>query len=299
MTQLSITQQMFHVTVRMAVETAAGRRTGTGYWIAVRDADGMSHRILVTNKHVLDGATAVTFTMAKGKQGIPLPEPATLRLNGITDQHWFGHPDPRVDVAVMYGALITDAMQRNGIDAFTAYIGEDLVLSSKNAGRLDAIEDVLFIGYPNGLYDTHNTLPIARKGMTATPINSDYRGTPTFLIDASIFGGSSGSPVFIFDRHARTSGVGGIAITGESRLLHLGVVAAVHTRQVSGAVMELPASSVAVFDEGLDLGLVYKASTVLEAADGLLAKLGRTPADRSVAVSSSAGLPTAQRPTPN
>jgi hypothetical protein len=50
-------------------------------------------------------------------------------------------------------------------------------------------------------------LPISprffRRGMTATPPQLDYCGRPTFLIDASVFGGSSGSPVFLDITHAR------------------------------------------------------------------------------------------------
>ena len=61
------------------------------------------------------------------------------------------------------------------------------------------IEDVLFVGYPNGMFDKANNLPVARRGITATPATVDYGGRPVFLIDASVFPGSSGSPVFLYN----------------------------------------------------------------------------------------------------
>lgn len=55
------------------------------------------------------------------------------------------------------------------------------------------------IGYPNGLWDSQNNLPIIRRGITATSVKKDYNGKKEFLIDAAVFPGSSGSPVFIFN----------------------------------------------------------------------------------------------------
>ena len=62
---------------------------------------------------------------------------------------------------------------------------------------LDDLEDVLMIGYPDGMSDSKNNLPIVRRGITATDYKIDYEGKKEFLIDASIFKGSSGSPILI------------------------------------------------------------------------------------------------------
>ena len=57
------------------------------------------------------------------------------------------------------------------------------------------VEDVLMIGYPNGLWDTTHNMPIIRRGTIATDIKLDYNEKKEFVIDAACFPGSSGSPV--------------------------------------------------------------------------------------------------------
>jgi len=87
--------------------------------------------------------------------------------------------------------------------------------------ELSALEEVTFIGYPNGIYDSANKNALIRKGITSTPVWNNYLGKPNFLIDASVFPGSSGSPVFIFNQGSYPSS-GGITIG--SRLLFVGVL---------------------------------------------------------------------------
>jgi hypothetical protein len=55
------------------------------------------------------------------------------------------------------------------------------------------------VGYPISLWDSVNNLPLLRRGITATHPKIDYRGKPEFLIDAAVFPGSSGSPVYLYD----------------------------------------------------------------------------------------------------
>jgi len=43
------------------------------------------------------------------------------------------------------------------------------------------------IGYPSGLWDTKNNLPIVRKGITATTPYFDYNGKREFLVDIAAF----------------------------------------------------------------------------------------------------------------
>jgi hypothetical protein len=56
-------------------------------------------------------------------------------------------------------------------------------------------EDIIVIGYPNGIWDEQNNYPIFRKGTLATSPAIDYKGKKEFLIDCAIYPGSSGSPV--------------------------------------------------------------------------------------------------------
>ncbi|TFD74495.1 hypothetical protein E3T48_13320 [Cryobacterium fucosi] len=139
------------------------------------------------------------------------------------------------------------------------------------------VNTVTFIGYPNGLYDSASLLPIVRQGYAATAMNVDYEGKPTFLIDASVFPGSSGSPVFLVPRPSVPDKRGNITIGGHPRPpILLGIVAAVHQRQVP--VLQTSAGGGVPFVYDLiDLGIVYKASEVHSLADQLISGAPKSP----------------------
>jgi hypothetical protein len=143
--------------------------------------------------------------------------------------------------------------------------------------RLDAIENVVFVGYPNGMYDTKNLTPIMRTGITATHPALDYCGDKAFLIDASVFPGSSGSPVFIVNNGAYVNKGSGIAMV--TRALFLGVLSDVFVRQDEGEIKieNIPTRRrmVPVTEQMIDLGYVIKAERIEEA---ILAFLDRAKA---------------------
>ena len=53
------------------------------------------------------------------------------------------------------------------------------------------------IGYPDGIWDSVNNLPVIRKGITATHPHISWNGKTEFLTDIASFPGSSGSPYFL------------------------------------------------------------------------------------------------------
>lgn len=265
-------EQLFFTTVYIAGRGPNGQWTGTGFIVRYETTSGTID-LLVTNKHVLAGAVELDIRFVQaGADGQPLPQATQTTITSFGDTSWLGHPDDQVDVAVMFLGPLVNQMQEEGRTPFYRPFSVDLMLTAAQTDDLDALESVTFVGYPNGLFDTRSFLPIARRGQTATPIQVNYRGTPSFLIDASVFGGSSGSPVVLFNRGMYQTRSGGTVVG--TRLILLGVLAAVHVRQTGGTVHELPTKQIAVFDEALDLGIVFKASTIHECVELLLARAG-------------------------
>lgn len=187
--------------------------------------------------------------------------------NDNWSHRWFGHPERDVDIAILpFVPVEREIKERFNVEVFYRYIDESLLLTDAQAQLLDAIETITFIGYPNGVWDKKHRMSVARRGTTATPLSVDYEGTPRFIIDAAVFGGSSGSPVFIVnqgmisDKHGNT--------IGGSRLLFIGVVAAVFFRTEKNEVVPIPiptAKNVMVENrEMIDLGIVFKSKTVIE-----------------------------------
>jgi Trypsin-like peptidase domain len=89
--------------------------------------------------------------------------------------------------------------------------------------NLFAIEDVLMIGYPKGLSDDSNDLPIVRKGLTATPVYINYKNRDWFLLDIPIYAGSSGSPVCLFNMGTYADKEANLHFSGRLYLLGIAV----------------------------------------------------------------------------
>jgi hypothetical protein len=71
-------------------------------------------------------------------------------------------------------------------------IPEQVTLNS-----MPVIQDVFMYGYPIGLWDQYNNLPIVRKGVLASHPALPFSGKPMGAVDIATFPGSSGSPLFI------------------------------------------------------------------------------------------------------
>ena len=233
---------------------------GNRVHLRCRDDLGTAH-FLVSNKHVFVGASELTVRMSQARGDPPVLGRGTqVTIVDFNDAAWTGHPNPAVDVAVMAMGPVFEEMDRRGARPFFPSVNPELYPSATQMAGLDALEQVVFVGYPSGLFDRVNLLPIARRGAAATPLAIDSNGLPAFLVDASVFPGSSGSPVFLIDRGMYADRTGGTVVG--SRFLCLGVIAAVHIRQVEGRVEELPSRLAVSLDEPLDLGIVFKSSAI-------------------------------------
>jgi len=89
------------------------------------------------------------------------------------------------------------------------------------------IEQVTLLGYPYGLFDDVNYLPLARRGSTAMPPWVDWKGKAEFLVDIAGFQGNSGGPLLLFN-HGNYTSKSGTVMGGKSRLALLGVFSAVY-----------------------------------------------------------------------
>ncbi len=270
----SVSKQLFFNTVRIDTQKADGAKgSGTGFAF-VQSQNGNHYPFIVTNKHVINGSISTGITFITKKDGKPqLGNGFRLNIEGLGNA-WYGHPEEDIDITVIPLAPLEARIIELGQEIFLQPISEEIVALEKDLLSLDAIEEVTFIGYPNGLWDSKNLTPILRKGHTATPIELDFQGRPIFLIDASVFPGSSGSPVFILNQGSYIKD--GNAILG-SRLIFVGIVAEVFIKQDINKLLELtlPTSNkqfATVSDQMIDLGLVFKSTTLIETVKGCIAK---------------------------
>lgn len=265
---ISIAEQLMFTTVRIETISSNGEYgVGTGFIFSISKEDN-EYLFLVTNKHVVKDAKTgfLTFTLADSDTP-SLDQHYRLRVNDF-DKMFIGHDDSRIDVTVTPFVPILNFLEQNGIKIFYRSIGADLIPNKEQLEQLDALEDVVFIGYPNGIWDAKNNLPVIRRGITATSISIDFQGERQFLVDASVFPGSSGSPVFLYNAGWYSTKGGGTVVG--SRIMLLGIITAVFYHEENGRIelINIPAVNVpiAVVKQMINLGIVFKADTIYETA---------------------------------
>lgn len=191
--------------------------SGTGFIFSVRESES-TIPLLITNYHVLENAVAGFFELHIAENGSPSNKSIRVQFDkNIISGNKLGD----LDLIVVPLATTLNAFYSNNVEVFFRSVDQKMIPTQSQWDNFSAIEDVTFIGYPNGLYDEKNKLSIIRKGITATPVWNDFQGEEVFLIDAGVFPGSSGSPVFIFNDGSYHTNDG--IIIG-NRLLFVGVI---------------------------------------------------------------------------
>lgn len=270
---LTSAEKLAHATVRIECDLAGGGvGTGTGFFYSL-DQVGDRHRpVIVTNRHVVAGAIRGRFLLTlQDTAGGPLV--GQHRAHQITDFEscWTGHPDPDVDLCVMPIAPLLHEAQKTGAGFFFAALDQSLIPSVQEVDNMVGLENITMVGYPNGLWDRVNNLPIFRRGVLATDYRRDWNGRKEFLIDAACFPGSSGSPVLLFDEGSYRTREG--SFFGQSRVKLLGVLYAGPQHTVEGEiqVVTVPTQQRAISVAGIpnNLGIIIKAEQ-LRAFEGLL-----------------------------
>jgi len=259
--------QLVHSTVRILCTDSEGRQSsGTGYIYLFCEDNGRSFPCVVTNKHVVRGAMRgvfhLTFKKEDGTPDLGQHEAVTLENLG---RYSILHPDPSVDlVAFPIGPIINNAT-KNGRNYYFIPLGKSLLANEALLSLLPPMEEIVMIGYPNGLWDEIHNLPIIRKGITATHPGLNLNGKPEFLIDAACFPGSSGSPVFLANIGSYVSSGG--AFCAGTRIALLGTLYAgpQHTTTGEIVVVDVPTDTkaMAVGTIPNNLGYVIQASQLL------------------------------------
>lgn len=269
-------EHLFFVTAHLECETPKGGWEGTGFFVRVPVRNAPDQLILVSNRHVFidedlgpaETIRIITPTRSESEPVVLVPGQRAVAI--VPSPAIEAHVNPNIDVAVigLNGVMMTDLN-----NPFIKTIPIDMLFNDELINERDAIEQVTFIGYPDGLYDTVNMTPIARRGWTATPMSLDYEGEPIFLIDASVFEGSSGSPVFLVNVGGYTNRHGALIFDGP-RVVLLGIVASAYDRNTTGELIFVRSRSLVSMDQALNLGVVYKTRTILETIDQFLSRNG-------------------------
>jgi hypothetical protein len=174
------------------------------------------------------------------------------------------------------GPLLAEG-EKQGKSFFFVHLEESLLPTDAELADLGALEDILMIGYPIGIWDAKNNMPILRRGITATHPNLDYEGRREFMIDAACFGGSSGSPVFLYNQSGWIDRRGNTHMGG-TRIKLLGILYAgpewVSAGEIRVVTIPTQQKAVAISALPINLGFVIKSSRIRELEAAMKTGLG-------------------------
>ena len=208
---------------------------GTGFMHKFCEDDSGAVQCVVTNAHVIDRTETCDLVFRSSELGAENAQTvlSTIHFPEGFAQRWYVHPDENADLAVLPISNELRQMIANGFTPEFKATQVHHLLNADNARQLNAVEEVLMVGYPNGLWDRKNNLPVARTGITASPPGVDWNGRREFLIDCAVSPGSSGSPVYLFSPSGTRLSTDHRVVTTD-RVILLGIVKSVFLHDVRG-----------------------------------------------------------------
>lgn len=266
--ELSLSEKVCYSTLR--IEATIGPNsisTGTGFFFNFNIGDDKSTICLVTNNHVIENSTTTAMVLSCwDATGAILHESFQVET-----KLWIPHPDPNIDLCLFPFQSVMAILLSMGKVPIIAPLDESIVPSNEQLEALSSIEDIIMIGYPDGIWDKFNNQPIVRRGITATHVKNDFNGKSEFLIDAACFPGSSGSPVLILNSGGYVDKRGNLN-WGGGRIFLLGVLRAGPQHTAEGTIQF---ANIPRFYTGIpnNLGLVIKSSKLLDFRTKLLSML--------------------------
>lgn len=244
-------QNMMQATVEVEAPLPDGRHTiGTGFLVDDPTPDGRPRTVLVTANHVFErvpGAEAHIGYRVQGKDGGWRYDPQPIAIRDGKTELW--RHNSAHDVAVI-AVKAPPAFAKAAIPI--SWLAGDETFAKYGIGPGD---EMMVLGYPQGLSANSAGFPILRSGRVASPIEA-AGANPTFLLDFHVFPGNSGGPVFIADAQRRRPGA--------PEAQEVQFVAGVLTQQVE------------LNNERLEIGIVTDAQFVRDAI-ALLDQPGGAP----------------------
>lgn len=255
---------LLFATVRLETEEPDGQvGSGTAFFFEEFNEPGRP-AYLVTNRHVLQGARRVRTRFHTGS----VPDRTSFRPAGEyafemdnPDTLWTPHPDPGIDLCAISVAELREVAGGRLDSILYTPLRDIQVPAAGEDSNYPAAAVVTMVGYPIGLWDEVNNLPVLRRGITASHPAVDFDGRPALVVDIGCFPGSSGSPVLMTDDF----------FPGSPKLL--GVLHAGPTYAAEGAIVirNIPTRRVPVALTSLmtHLGYIIKAREVVALARSL------------------------------
>ena len=219
----SLAEHVMYSTVLIEVQGPDFSGVGTGFIYCHREGANQ-HFCVVTNSHVIEGATSCRIRFHTGERAgrevVPNGKSIFVQVSQM-DKAWDIHPAEDLCVLPIGNLMIN--FDRTSTPLYFQSFVDEYVWNNERLQSLSAVEQVLMVGYPRGIVDKVNYFPVFRRGITATHPAIDFEGEPVGIVDAACLWGSSGSPILILSEGATTTKTGSMFL-GPPQVIFLGVL---------------------------------------------------------------------------
>ncbi len=261
MKPVSVSEKIMFNTVRLVSNDGS---SGTGYFYNFK-IDDFTVPVIITNKHVVNYKQNTTMTFCLHLKTGDNESNESFQITLTTD--WYFHSNK--DLCFCFVNPVFEYVKsQTGKDVFFLAIDESMLPTQKTLEDLSALEELIMVGYPIGLWDQKNNLPIFRKGYTASHPAIDFNETGIGLVDMACFPGSSGSPIYILNEGGYKDKMGNLK-WGASRVIFLGTLFSGPVYDATGklVVTNIPTLKRVVESHTgvmVNLGYYIKSSEILE-----------------------------------
>ena len=255
----TISEQSLFSTIRL--RTSQG--VGTGFFFLFELDNNKKVPVFITNKHVIDDVNKVTFHLHFAEK----EQPSGGGVIVTYESNWIAHD--KYDLAfTLANPLFKKIKRKFGKDVFVIPLTENLIWDNEKLESLTAVENVLMYGYPIGMYDERNVLPLIRSGVTASHPAIDFNGEKIGVVDMACFPGSSGSPILIVNEGSYIDKKSGDIEVGASRIIFLGILFGAPKYNSEGKIIikDIPTRQevVSITPQMINLGYYIKSEVILD-----------------------------------
>jgi hypothetical protein len=270
---MDILDQLAKSTVKISCENGT---SGTGFFFNFKIGANNYVPTIITNRHVVENVNKIRLVFSLNdyfSSSQKIVEKHEINYIEVQTQIVY-HRDPEIDLCAIKITPIIQFQLNNKMNFQTASLDMTNIPSDEALENLRFVEDLLMVGYPNGISDVKNNMPIFRKGTTASHPGVDFNGKPECVVDMTVTPGSSGSPVFIYNSNGYKQKNGGMVL-GNERLLFLGVNKAVFTMNTIGEIIEIPSPTRLVTSSniGINLGIIVKAKAIKDLEEQIISSI--------------------------
>jgi len=183
-------------TVRLRTRSSNNEIYDASAFIFIYQMEESDFPFLVTTSSAVQRSTIGSMSFFQQIDGeFALGKPHVLDIDNFS-KLWYSQDEIAHNVAITPFLPFAKHLKKMGVSIVTQGITDQHLPINKNYFELAFNKLLYYVGYPIGLWDHKNNLPIVRSAAIASLPMVNYQGYAQLLLNTTVLPGSEGSPIF-------------------------------------------------------------------------------------------------------